>query len=69
MTERKQIHFTVPEAIHAELIRIFPGKGERAAFFKEMAYLALELGPESRIVSRIRRMVKAEEEGLPFEEE
>lgn len=59
---QKEMHFNLPQAVHEEFFLMFPGKGERVGFLREIIGYALELGPDSRIASRVKARMRAEEE-------
>jgi len=60
---KKHIHFQLPIPVYEALFRVFPQKGEMTLFFKTMAQMAIDLGPESTIFERIREQCSGEKLG------
>lgn len=51
--EKKHIHFIVPTELYEEFHRIFPGRGEKTAFFTKIMMIAVEKSEEFDIAGRV----------------
>lgn len=54
MTQYKKVHFRLPIPMYEALFRIFPMKGEMTMFYKTVTQMAIDLGPDAKLVNQIR---------------
>lgn len=50
---RKEMKFRLPVAVYEEFHRIFPGHGEKQAFFQKMVELAVRKGRKWSLVEQV----------------